>query len=262
MTENRINPLLDAMSEIDDNIITNARTAKKSKKRPLLIAVAAAAALTVITGAAVVSNRFSFTYNGEKLMDLNMKVMGDVNTDPYDQLIEMGAAYSNLSSGDLYEVTARPSEVFEVLNFHPLINDNFTDEATEIRIMMTELIDPARMGFLYVYYDLYDKETGVNISLSSDCTLLEEAKFGKNWHTEGDIEPGVLDLNDGSKLMYLDDIMLGGDWLVFWQGGFCYDGISYSFHMCKPVYDPEIGEHCADLDYDTFVQTLDHLGIL
>ena len=46
MTENRINPLLDVMSEIDDGIITNANT-KKSKKRPIIIAAVAAAALSV-----------------------------------------------------------------------------------------------------------------------------------------------------------------------------------------------------------------------
>lgn len=48
MTENRINPLLDVMSEIDDNLIANkASTAKKRKKRSVIIAAAAAAVLAV-----------------------------------------------------------------------------------------------------------------------------------------------------------------------------------------------------------------------
>lgn len=260
-----INPLLDVMSEIDDNLIVT--DTKKTRKRPLLIAVAAAAALTVITGAAgaAVINKFQFTVNDEPFMDLNMKVQKDINLDPYEQLIEMGARHDRNPEGtDFYLLTARPSEVFEVLNAPLLLNDNFTDEPTQIQLWLSNVADDTERGFLFVHYDLYDKETGVKVEISSECILSENAGFSSGYNREDEKKPEILDLNDGSKLAFFYDNF--GD--VFdehscWSGDFSYGGIFYRFHIDKPMeVDPTGGYSLAPLGYDAFIETLDRLGIL
>lgn len=260
-----INPLLDVMSEIDDSIITNTNI-KKTKKRPLLIAAAAAAALTVITGvagAAVVS-KFQVSIDDEPF-SVNIDVKKDVNLDPYEQLIEMGARHErNLKGTDMYWLTARPSEVFEVLNVPLLLNDNFTDEATDIYVCLSNVIDGTERGYLYVTYNLYDKETGVEIMLDSLCALSEETTYIADHDTTKDgvveEELKLLDLNDGSKLAFSVFFRGGDDEPCDWNGVFSYGGIYYNFYMIKPVEEPV--SQILPLDYDTCVQTLDHLGII
>lgn len=243
MTENKINPLLDAISEIDDNIITNT---KKTKKRPLLIAaVAAAASLAVIMGAAVV-NKTPLTVNNEHVMDYNLTVQKNVNTDPHEQLLEMGATNSRYSWGQVYELTARPSEVFEVLNIQPLMNDCFADEATEIVVRFNNFRDT--VGYLDVRYCLTDKKTDVEMSFTLSCTLVKGANLGIGYEGEGIKEYELLDLNDGSKAMFYG-IGVTGSQESTWYGSFCYDGIIYHFSTNVT-------------GYDAFMQTIDDLGIL
>lgn len=85
MNEIKINPLLDAMSEIEDsNIISTKSTARKGKKRAIIIAAAAAAMLGVaipVTSAAL--TRASGMVNGE-LTEIGY----DVYTDEYGNRIE------------------------------------------------------------------------------------------------------------------------------------------------------------------------------
>ena len=257
-----INPLLDFMSEIDDNLIVT--DTKKTRKRPLLIVAAAVAALAVITGASVVS-KYQVMINDEPFMDLNMKVQKDINLDPYEQFIEMGAKHDRNPKGtDFYWITARPSEVFEVLNAPLLLNDNFTDEPTRIQLWLANVPDGEERGFLEVDYDLYDKETGVKVHIFSNCILSENAEFSSGWHRDDEKQPEILDLNDGSKLAFFDDVFDD----VFdenhcWIGDFSYGGIYYQFHIDKPM-EVYSADHysLAPLGYDAFIQTLDRLGIL
>ena len=87
MTDNKINPLLEAMSEIDDNIITNktATTVKKSKKRAIIIAAAAAAVMAVgsITAGAIMNAPIKTMLNNEPYEPIY-----DVYTDEYGHTIE------------------------------------------------------------------------------------------------------------------------------------------------------------------------------
>ena len=87
MTENKINPLLDVMSEIDDGIITNtASTAKKGKKRPIIIAAVAAAMLSVaipVTVGALTRAPIEMIVNNE-LTEPGY----DVYTDEYGHTVE------------------------------------------------------------------------------------------------------------------------------------------------------------------------------
>lgn len=233
---NNINPILDAMSEIDDNIIANTNI-KRSKKRPLLIAVAAAAVLTVIMGAAVVS-RSHVTINKSHLLDYTFTVQENVNTEPFEQLREMGAKLD----GSLYDLTARPSEVFELLNIHPLINDNFTDEECDMAVMFLRFGEPVETRQLMVRYDLIDKKTNVKLMLETSHKLVEDTAKSSEYVQVKKYK--LLDLNDGSKAL-----VYSGDEYGPWIGSFSYNGIIYDFHT-------------SYTDYDTFLQTFDHLGIL
>lgn len=89
MTENKINPLLDVMSEIDDSIITNSNTVgavKKSKKRPIIIAAAAAAMLGVaipVTSGALMRQPLKTEINTQE-----NELGYNVYTDEYGHMIE------------------------------------------------------------------------------------------------------------------------------------------------------------------------------
>lgn len=86
MSENKINPLLEAMSEIDDNnIVINTATAKKSKKRAIIIAAAAAAVMAVgsITAGAIMNAPIKTMLNNEPY-----EPTYDVYTDEYGHTIE------------------------------------------------------------------------------------------------------------------------------------------------------------------------------
>ena len=237
MTENKINPLLDAMSEIDDNIIT---TTKKSKKRPLMIVAAAAVATTLLlTGAAVI--RISeVTINNKHLIDYNFTVQENVNTDPHQELLEMGATSQPLhAGGTAYNLTALPSEVFEVLNIDPLMNDNFTEKESEIEVILLEYGQPSVPGYLHVIYSLTDRKTGVEMRFHTYYKLIEEVETKAEYQNLEEYE--LLDLNDGSKALIYG--------YGYFKGTFSYGGIIYDFTT-----------GCTD--YDNVIKTLTDLGIL
>ena len=181
-------------------------------------------------------------------MDYNITVQKNVNTDSHEQLIEMGATTHEYVGGQIYELTARPSEVFEVLNMQPLINDCFTDEATEIRVEFGKFRDFVKPGYLFVDYTLTDKKTNVKISFKLCCKLIKEAELAVGFHYIDLEEYELLDINNGSKVMFFG---VEAPWPPYdsdWHGSFCYDGMIYMIS--------------TDLvGHDAFVQTLDDLGI-
>ena len=240
---NKINPILDAMSEIDDNIVTNI---KKRRKRPLLIAAVAAAALMLLMGAAVISIS-EVTVNNRHLIDFNFTVQENVNTDPHQELLEMGAEPQPFSLGQCYELTALPSEVFDLLNLHPLMNEKFTEKESEITVELLEFGKPVELRQLVMMYSLTDKETEVEMRFHINCKLIEETAASQNFDKLKEYR--IFDLNDGSKaLIYsLDHALDTGE--GFWHGTFSYGGIIYEFST-------------SYTDYDGLMQTLDDLGIL
>lgn len=248
MTENKINPLLDAIGEIDDSIIGNA---KKPKKRPLLIiaaaaAVTAAAALMMIAGAESTNKSYLELRNHQRVMDYNVIVQNGVNTDPHDRLLEMGAETDPRADRSLYyDLNARPSEVFELLNVNVLMNDRFTDEETQILVEFGNVHSADNWNYLELHYSLTDKETGLTIHFLV-CIKLGEDGDIVFCHQEAK-EFEHMDLNDGSKMMYY----AGNEeeYGTRYYGTFSYGGIIYDYSTFHT-------------DYDTFLQTIEDLGIL
>lgn len=238
----KINPILDAMSEIDDNIITNTNHSKRPKKLPIVIAVAAA--LMLLMGAAVISIS-EVTINNKHLIDYNFTVQENVNTEPRRELLEMGATSQAFSMGQSYELTALPSEVFELLNLHPLMNDNFTEKESKVHITLLKFGNPIEFGQLEMIYSLTDKETDVEMLFQIRCKLVEETEASSDYQNLKEYK--LLELNDGSKALIYGHAIMEGE--GFWHGTFSYGGIIYDFST-------------SYTDYDSFIQTLTDLGVL
>lgn len=237
----KINPILDAMSEIDDNIVTNT---KKRRKHPLFIAAVAAAALAMIMGCAVVYDySSSVKINGEPVFELDYHVQENLHLLTHEELLEMGAEQHSLSAsaGSYYKIKALPSEVFAAYNLTPLINDNFIERDSTVWIDYIWLTKPEDLRQLRITYSLTDKESGIGVRLKMNCAVTDKTNTGE-WFDESD-NLTVLELNNGTKAM-LKDFEDSG-----WHGIFSYDGIVYNI----------------DSDYiglDDMKQILADLGVL
>ena len=237
----KINPILDAMSEIDDNIITNT---KKRKKRPLFIVAVAAAALMVIMGCKVVYDySSSVKINGEPAFELDYHVQENLNLLTHEELLEMGAEQHSLnaSAGSYYKIEALPSEVFAAYNLTPLINDNFIEQDSPVWIDYIWLTKPEDLRQLRITYSLTDKDSGIDVKLLMNCAVTDETNTSE-WFGESD-SLTVLELNNGTKAM-LKDFEDGG-----WHGIFSYNGIVYNINS-------------GDIELDDMKQILTNLGVL
>ena len=253
MNENKINPLLDAMSEIDDNIITN--TKKRPKKLPIVIA--AAAALMLLTGATVIYNRYpgSMTINEKPMFEYNYAIMKDVTPLSREEMLAMGAEITKDRIGfTIYNITALPSEMFKALNMPSRINDNFIEEETEIEVWYS-FDTPEEIRSITLLFSLVDKNNGKSVKFYIDCTRSEEYVLGGlgiislhdvdgKTHYE-DFDKELLTLNDGSQALVYK---WGPD--EEWYATFAYDGLVYT--------DVSVNSS----DYDDIIQVLNDLGVL
>lgn len=234
MTENKINPLLDVISEIDDsNIITN--TKKRFKKLPIFIA--AAAVLMAITGAAVVYNRYpgSMTINGEPMFEYNYAIMESVTPFSREQMLARGAEIiRDEEEFTEYSITALPSEILTAFNMPSRINDNFIEEESEIKIYCAyQSEQPEEIGMISMRFSLVDKNNGKTIDFDIDCTRSEHYKLhGLGVISEREVD-GKTHYNDvNNKLLTLKD---GSQAVIYkwgadekWYASFAYDGILYT----------------------------------
>lgn len=253
----KLNPLLDAMSEIDDNNIIITNTNKRSKKLPMFIAVAAV--LMIITGAAVVYNRYprSMTINGEPMFKYNYVIMESVSSLSREQMLAMGAEiihdHGNFTE---YSITALPSEIFTAFNMPSRINDNFIEEEAEIKISCSYKSEqPEEVAAIFLGFSLVDKNNGKSVDFNVDCTRSEEHVLnglevvslhqvdGKTHYEDFDKE--LLTLNDGSQAIVYK---WGPD--KKWYASFAYDGLVYT----------NISVNSSD--YDDMITVLADLGVL
>lgn len=256
MTENKINPLLDVISDIDDNIIV-ANTKKRRKKLPIFIA--AAAVLTVITGAAVVHNRYpkTMTINGEPMIKYNYTIMESVTSFSREQMLAMGAEIIQDETGFTeYVITALPSEILTAFNMPSRINDNFIEEESAIKIDCAYSYEqPEEIEAIFMKFSLVDKNTGKSVDFDIDCTRSEEYVLGglgivslhqvdDKTHYE-DVDKKLLTLKDGSQAV----VYRFGPY-DHWYASFAYDGLLYT--------DVEVDSS----DYDDIITVLTDLGVL
>lgn len=254
----KLNPLIEAMGDIDDALVERSQTdAKKPiKLRTVFIAIAAA---VLLMGAASVYNRYprSMTVNGEPMFEYNYAIMESVSSLSREQMLAMGAEIIG-DDGNFteYSITALPSEIFTAFKMPSRINDNFIEEEAEIKISClykSEL--PEEVAAISLQFSLIDKNNGKSADFEVDCTRTEEHVLGglgiASLHQVGykthheDVDNELLTLNDGSQAIVYK---WGPD--KKWYSSFAYDGLVYT--------DVSVNSS----DYDDIITVLTDLGVL
>lgn len=255
----KLNPLLEAMSSIDDDIIASAQAPVKRKRKPLRVGIIAVAAAFLLAGAAVVYNRYprSMTINGEPMFEYNYVIMESVTPFSREQMLARGAEIiRDEKEFTEYSITALPSEIFTVFKMPSRINDNFIEEEAEIKISCSyKSKQPEEVAAIFLWFSLVDKNNGKSVDFEVDCTRSEEHVLGglgivslhqvdDKTHYE-DVDKKLLTLNDGSQAIVYK---WGRD--KKWYASFAYDGLVYT--------DVSVNSS----DYDDIITVLTDLGVL
>lgn len=249
---NKLNPLIEAMSNIDDALIEKAQgTAKKPIRLKVLVIAAAAAAISVLVGFTVAARHGEFRIGNKPAFEFNLAKFDITIPDKYKPCEENMYNYAG-------KVDIGVEELFQMFNAPLLINDNFstdidTDDVEQWTYKNLNTGEEYDVGaepwmnvfsdYVYFEYYLYDKNLQRNIHLSAlylteDCS----SEFGVHSGVSSKIEEyEILTLNDGSKCF----VGAGG-------AEFAYNGVRYCFNLTN------IGERSIELTK----QVLDDLGVL
>lgn len=202
-----LNPLFDAMNNIDDSIITNA---EKTNKKPILlrIGIIAAAAAMLVLGvgfAARITGVFgtgknTFTFGN----DLTIQFDGRYHE------ITIPEEFKPENNGmDCYRPeNMKPSELFAKFGVSPLMNDNFSEKTDSLCV---EIL-PGQIVFKYI---LQDKKLGTEAYIWARYDIVEDIQGSGTTETQ-DPYPEVVTLNDGSPCIVTSNATT-----------FAYDGVFY-----------------------------------
>lgn len=204
---NEINPLFEAMSEIDDNIVANAA---ETSKHPFILKTgmiaAAAAILALMAGFTVYRNYIPGVEIDERLaFPYNTSVQEDLLFPSRDEMLEWGAAeYGNYDDHMfIFRKNTMPSDLFDKFNFRPLLNDNFTEEMTEV-LAHAVLARYDYAPDIQFSYKLTDNRLGVPVAFHVKCYYEENIGMFSYYEDMSDRNYEILDLNDGSKAIITD----------------------------------------------------------
>lgn len=190
-----INPILEAMGELDDKVLENAYKPKFKKSYAMIAAIAAAFA---VLGCSI-AIRSGVSFDGREQISFNYYAQSDAHILTAEELQALGATGDNRG----YTLSVLPSELFSMYNVTPLMNAELFDEEESVTVTgsSTQAI---------VSYTITDKETGKPISVKAEFYTAGEASFGANYTTlDGKGEDAfshyeAIELNDGSKAFVAD----------------------------------------------------------
>lgn len=264
---NKLNPLFEAMNDMDDNVVSEAVKAKKHSIRTKALLVAAVVAVTaLIVGftrrsmaipgnlEVKVDRDTVFVNEGVILVQMGMRLPTE------DEMLEWGAEERGDISKNSYffHKDGLPGELLEMFNVHPLINDNFTEETTPIDVSV-HLITPESPLFAHFYYQLTHKQTGLPVDFSISCSYEIYGDYGDyDLGTEFNLQTSgreserieIIDLNDGSNAILWEDTNVDAGTFSEWADAhFVYNGIQY--RLCV-----------NGTDIDGMKQILADLGVL
>lgn len=227
---NELNPILTAMNNIDDSIITNA---EKNNMKPIFLRVGiiAAAAAMLVLGvgfAAKVTGVFGTGKDAFTLDDLTIRF-----NEQYHEITIPDEFKMRDDNFDNYRPeNMKPSEMFAKFGVSPLLNDNFLEKTDNLEVLMlSHLIE-----FKYI---LQDKKLGTEVYIRARYNIVENMQSVGTTEAR-DPYPEVVTLNDGSSCI------VTSNWATF-----AYDGVFYHFS----VYGEE-------KSHDITKQILTDLGIL
>lgn len=183
MTE--LNPLFEAMNNIDDDIIASAQAPVKRKRLPLRVGIIAAAAVFLLIGAAAIIRNEVRLPDGRTL-DIRLEVQ------------EGATVPAEFKSGS-YDIP--PSRIFEMFNISALLNDNFIEPASTEVYLGYSFVDGKVNQVQFVYEPVY-KENGAAVWISAKAAFSEEVrengKYDSNWG-EGAFK--FIPINNGSEAL-------------------------------------------------------------
>lgn len=242
---NKINPLFEAMSNIDDNMVAGALPKKKKISLPITFTAAAAVAVLLLMGNAIAFRSEVRLGNGV-VIDYNISKQTDMIVPTEEELLEMGAVPDKDSDmHTLYNIKALPSQIFEKFNLDILINDNFIEKPSVDIWFFSSIDDPKTIRFSYL---LTDKALDSDVLFSIMCRSDE---YGYSSYNQGKpAEDKVYTLKDGSKALVWKWSDVDKSYAAFSYGG--------------NVYELEFWHKGLERDFtiDDMEQVLKDLGVL
>lgn len=248
---NKINPLFEAMSEIDDNIVAETVEAKKHTLGMKAMLIAAAITVTALLAGFTYAIIPGVYINGNHAFDYNISVQEDMLLPSKDEMLEWGAVeYGDFNNAMyVFKKDTTASDLFRKFNIYPLINDNFTEDISEVIVnACLHDLDGESAPNINFSYTLTHKQSELPVQFTLTC-----------WYEEGELSSyhsvntrldnshyEVIKLNDGSKAFIFD--YEWGEGGIQSCADFSYGGIFYSMY--------------ADTDIEGMKQILSDLEIL
>lgn len=217
----KLNPIFTALTDIDDSIITRARS---SRKKPIMIAFAAAAVLALVGFSAAF--RYGVRVNGKDAFDYSLTVQS-MTIPQHSEMEELGAVNQHKSEYT-YEWRTLPSTLFGTFGVSPLMSDKFSETECD-NFIWVSFIDgvPANTT---LNYELTDKALGKTVKFKVFCMNKAGAGLRTNLIASDSDSFETITLKDGSKAIVHEEL-LGGFNVWFSSAEFGYGGIAYSLTL-------------------------------
>lgn len=258
---NELNPILDALNDIDARYIVKPKRVKHIKT--IKYASAAAVACLVLSSAAVAvaasptgfnfrvitppdtpgvnvdtDHQFSYTITDKKNLNILTK----------DELLKMGAEVGDENS--IYFACfedALPSDILKLYNAEPITlgNDNFIEQPCKIFVSSLGYYI-GQCDCLEFYYRLTHKKSGVILRFSCIVSINDFDPIVTH-ETNETFDKEIIPLNDGSMCLILEQHMEKPD-SSYSTADFSYNGIIYMVKSAANNVDKELmKEVLADL---------------
>lgn len=247
---NKIDPLFEAMSNIDDNIVSNAIREKRKRPIALMIAVVAAA-VTLLTGFTVYTLKTGtrgVNIDDEHLFYHDITLQNALTIPTKDELLQMGADEDGDYENGIYFFAfsdVLPSDVFKIFNVEPItMNDSFNEEPSDVWVLGFSNAGND-LEFVKFSYDLTQKSSGIKLRFDTNY-IIDEVGIPNEYYEFKEFE--VIELNNGSEAMVAEQHL---DDNVYAYADFSYNGAIYG-----------ISSFYSTMDMDEMKQVLSDLGVL
>lgn len=230
---NKINPIFEALSGIDDRHIPFTSKKSHSKGLKIVLIAASAAVLSLLVGftTAVVRGQYTFGFSKGNSAE------HDFELDLTSQKFTIPDEYMSKLEVDVYQgYTDTPfGELMNEFDITPLINDNFTETDQKTRVSI--LCHSEDLRSVDFFYTLYDKNIKSKISF-----IAKYFSDTENMTLESHINvpPGeptkVIALNNGASCLITNTMAI-----------FSYNGVYYSVYCDEMPGMDNVRRVLADL---------------
>lgn len=239
---NKINPIFEALSNVNDRHILVTREESSSKKlKIILVAAAVAAALALAGFTTSTVRKHLFGFYGEGLTGHSF----ELNLTPHE--ITVPEEFMPKPDNFTQNTDIPPSELFEMFGLEYPINDNFTEVNEQSRIdVRMDIDDNTNVDSLEFRYFLFNKSIDQNVifnaryfSKPDNMTLTSREGLLPKEPNE------VITLKDGSLCMITKS-----------KAVFSYDGAHYRFEI---DYGYEVPANIGEMTIQEQYQVVDEM---